>query len=170
MKKKFQPPCPFFAIECRKCSVLRWLFKKKFIQMEAEPLKLQSLMTYLRQHHDELEFARHVNFRSQSVGYILCFASIHYDDFQTLVWLIKEFGVKLLGLHAKGKGLNPIHIAAYFGRIEIMYFLRTLDSWTEWLHIPIDGGILNGMYSPHVAVSQGHVDIAGKILLCYGCP
>ena len=36
--------------------------------------------------------------------------------------------------------------------------------------MPLGSGILNGMYSSHVAVSRGHVDIAEIILLCNGCP
>eukprot|EP00956_Cyclotella_meneghiniana_P033865 scaffold99633_cov39-Cyclotella_meneghiniana.AAC.1 len=102
---------------------------------------------------------------SISLGSLLCFAAIEYDDLFSLRWLCEAHNCII----AEYEGMNLLHMAALFGRIEIAAWLRTRKpAWKALVQEPSTNKEYNGALSAHIAVGQGHIFLA-DMLLEFGC-
>lgn len=94
---------------------------------------------------------------------ILC--CVEYDDLQTLVYLLGEKAGRGESLPTYD-GVNLLHMAAHFGRIEVAAYLTFSK---PSLMTEVCSGRYNNMRAVHIAVSKGHTNLA-DILLTRGSP
>lgn len=112
---------------------------------------------------DDFRFIKH---DAMSLGSFLCFAAVEYDDLFSLQWLCKTHGYPL----EYCQGMNVLHVAALFGRIEILGWFHQSDD-KVWNHLA--GQIcknkeFDGAYLVHIAAGQGHLNVA-EMLLEFEC-
>ena len=99
-----------------------------------------------------------------SLGTFICFAAVEYDDLFSLQWLCDQIGCPRIRCH----GMNILHLASLFGRLEIVGWLHTCQTWSFLVNEPCVSIELNGLYAAHVAAGQGHIQVA-ELLLKLGC-
>ncbi len=117
------PPNAVDIVRWRKCGVLRWLVAESFIRLDA--LAVSDMQITLR--------LKYVTFlgksaipSSMTVGEFLLFASIEFDDLQTVQWLVEECGTR--AAEVRCNGWNVMHACAHHGRTEIALWFLSQDA------------------------------------------
>lgn len=142
------------ALRHRQCGVLRWMVEKKLLDLDGDVKSACLSLANFR-------FIKRMP--SMSLGSFLCFAAVEYDDLFSLQWLCETHSC----LNAIYEGMNLLHMAALFGRIEITAWLFTTPAW-EVLQITSTHQEYFGACSAHIAAGQGHIILA-DMLLKFGC-
>jgi len=165
VKEKQQPrPSPLDPIRFRQCGVLRWMVKESLIELTAAAKEDRQLFKAAK----ELQFLGSQNIPTAlTVGYFLCFATVEYDDLQSLQWLSHQMGVEIEDVQVNG--WNLVHACAFFGRIEILAWLVDESAWHTLVESPCRRKPWEKAYAAHVAIDRGHIT-AADILLHFGCP
>jgi len=114
-----------------------------------------------------LEGLKEVNPMSHSVASALVFASIALDSFRVAQWLGSK-GYIAEAISQSSPGWNILHVAAYYGRLEIaILLLSTIDNPFSLLHEAASVEGFQGALPIHVAVSRGFSGLA-TVLIRYG--
>eukprot|EP00956_Cyclotella_meneghiniana_P013911 scaffold20482_cov23-Cyclotella_meneghiniana.AAC.2 len=142
------------ALQHRQCGVLRWMVEKKLLDLDSDVKSAGLSLANFR-------FIKRMP--SMTLGSFLCFAAVEYDDLFSLQWLCETHSC----ISAKYEGMNLLHTAALFGRIEIAAWLCSTSAW-QALQEPSTHKEYAGASSVHIAAGQGHIILA-DMLLKFGC-
>ena len=143
------------VIRNRQCGILRWMVKQQLIDLYSDADRAQLSL-------DKFRFIKSSS--SMTLGIFLCFAAVEYNDLFSLQWLCGKLGCPESRCH----GLNILHLASLFGRLEIVGWLHTCQIWGNLVDESCAHNVLDGLYAAHVAAGQGHVQLA-EMLLELGC-
>jgi hypothetical protein len=101
-----------------------------------------------------------------TIGVFLCFTAIEFDDQQSSQLLVQGNKIPLSQIACHG--WNAVHCFAYFDRIEIFLWLRSLKSLKPFLGEACSQKPHEGALAANIAVGQGHIFVA-DLLLSLGC-
>mmetsp|Transcript_31441 Transcript_31441/g.75852 ORF Transcript_31441/g.75852 Transcript_31441/m.75852 type:complete len:2512 (-) Transcript_31441:67-7602(-) len=164
-QKGLNPPSYAMAVRFRQCSVVRWLLANGFLDVTDSSKLEPDLMMYSEEM--SAEFKIELNPQLNDKKFLLCLATVQYDDIQTLAYMVDNFGHDIIGY--EGSGFNLVHAAAHFGRIEIMHYLSTLAPFADLVMEAVGSGKYQGWFASHIAVSSAHITIA-DLLFSRNCP
>ena len=145
------------ALRHRQCGVLRWMVDKKLLDLGGDVNNAGLSLANFR-------FIKRMPSISITLGSFLCFAAVEYDDLFSLKWLCESHSC----ISAEYEGMNLLHTAALFGRIEITAWLFTTPAWKALVQEPSTNKEYNGALSAHIAAGQGHILLA-DMLMKFGC-
>ena len=155
-------PSPLDLIQWRRKPFLKWMVGRQMLDLKKVATKDPAVMS-------RTKFLKILSGKkvpaSMTNGVLLCIAAIEYDDLQSLHWLVVDMGIQLEAI--KLHQWNVVHLAAYFGRIEILLWLRSFSQFPELVSTPCgpSSSIENGTLTAcHVALEAGHL-ISAEILL-----
>ncbi len=103
--------------------------------------------------------------RTCSLGTFLAFACVECDSFQILAWLVEK---QQVNISEDMNGFNILHGCAYFGRMEMIVWLRTRPEWDELLESVATREGFEQNNAAHIATKRGYTMIS-ELLLELGC-
>jgi len=165
-EKKCLPPNPLDAVRFRQCGILRWMVDESMLNLKAKAF--ENKCKCLVKVDKELQFLNGQRIPSHlSVGELLCFAAIEFDDMQSLEWLIvgNEISIEFLTIY----GWNLLHASAYFGRSEIIIFLSAHKDWMLLVTQLCTRMPWVNAYAAHIAIEKGNINAASHLLF-FNCP
>jgi len=164
-EKQMPAPSAIDTIRWRRCGILRWLVYGTLINLNGPasgyPQAVQQAQT--------LQFLGGNSIPSEiTLGTLLTFCAIEFDDLQSLLWLVQEQHVDLQA--ATVYGWNISHACAFFGRSEIAVSLHKLG----WLDLKIAAAVCKRKpyqqaFAVHIALEKGFIFVA-EVLLKTGSP
>ena len=168
VKEKGMPvPNAVSVIKWRQCGILRWLTENGFTDLQEAACENATLV---REAKDLTILGGKKIPRTVTVGVLLCFASIEFDDLQTFQWLVGEQSILLSSMVLNG--LNATLCCAFLGRAEMVLWLVESQSQsvlTSLLEEKCTRPPWNGYYAAHLAAEKGFTFLA-DVLLSSGCP
>ena len=152
-------PNVILLIEKRHRGILQWMVSEKHVRMN-DPAS--QLLTDINNSGISFEFAKDRAVpQKMIIRDLLCVASVIYDDYASLEWLL---GTSDSNCVVDFHGWNLLHIAAYYGRVEISVWLVQNVSIISVCQANSDK-----QYPVHLAIMGGFLSLA-KYFLANGCP
>jgi len=157
------PPNMFDLIRMRQGGIFQWLLTTSAKKLDHYALHEMDLYS---QTAECLEFLGDKPMpKTCSLGTFLAFACVEFDSFRILAWLVEE---QQIDISEDINGFNLLHACAYFGRMEMVVWLRTRPEWGEFLESVATREGFEQNSAAHIATKRGYTVIS-ELLLELGC-
>jgi UvrD/REP helicase N-terminal domain len=158
MRNGAPPPHPLNLVRCRQCGVIRWLVAESVVHLNIQASCMQSALGIVKP-----QFLGGCSIPKQMIlAEYLCFASVEFDDLQSLQWLTSEHGVNILSLVCNGWGI--CHAVAAFGRAEITLWLEEFEGFRRSVRMFSKRKGEETKLPVHLALERGHCFVVDRLL------